>query len=687
VDQRIADGQRIGKGLNGMPACADCGQVHDGVSDPADGEFYCHSCWAQFVIVPEKKGGMMCTICEVHVPAGEGDQLIHIKGKKHLQRLSEQSAPPPPPLTPPLTPTAQACIDDASGPEMTLAQQIAAQEEAEAAVCQSASLAEGLSSDEAAALRRFFVPNAARTAQSPRTTLYARVDSAPPTVELGLLGHGIDAEERSDSTEGELYLNVTDPFCLITVGVQGAGKSHTTNCILEACLLPFAPLCLIRQPMSVMVCHYDQSDANCCEATGLSQPSHQVAAFLETLHSSIPAPCMGRDALLVLCSPSFYHQRKEYYAGVCEVRPLLFKWGRLKAQQLKMLMKLDESSTQLYVSLMLEMLRGYQRRRKVPPYLDFLSELEALCSSQQAGPLRQRIQLLSAFVWEAECNEALRDVGADLAEVMAAGRMIVVDLTDPMMAPADANGVFQVLLETFRFKQVHGAGKLVVFDEAHRYMGLGGEGDALAREITDCARLMRHEGLRLVISTQSPKAMPEELLELVTVLVTHRFQSGDWHAYLSKKVPLPEGSFETIRSLAPGQALVYSPRPCLGQSAAFPYGAEVFAIQVRSRLTADRGASRTNQLRPRMAGAADVTAHGASPSAADERPLLLIKQRVRIGGLTVRTELNGRCGIVVSADAEAGRYGVTLDDRGPVVSVSVRAERLIRIAKGAEQER
>ena len=186
----------------------------------------------------------------------------------------------------------------------------------------------------------------------------------------------------------------------------------------------------------------------------------------------------GQRRVARALSPSFYHQRKEYYAGVCEVRPLLFKWGRLKAQQLKMLMKLDESSTQLYVSLMLEMLRGYQRRRKVPPYLDFLSELEALCSSQQPGPLRQRIQLLSAFVWEAECNEALHDVGADLAEVMAAGRMIVVDLTDPMMAPADANGVFQVLLETFRFKQVHGAGKLVVFDEAHRYMGLGGEGDA-----------------------------------------------------------------------------------------------------------------------------------------------------------------------------------------------------------------
>lgn len=93
-----------------------------------------------------------------------------------------------------------------------------------------------------------------------------------------------------------------------------------------------------------------------------------MAGLLELAGSAVSAPCLGHDSLLVLCSPSFYLQRKEYYAGVCVVKPLLFRWGRLKAQQLKMLMKLDESSTQLYVALMLEMLRGYQRARKVPPY-------------------------------------------------------------------------------------------------------------------------------------------------------------------------------------------------------------------------------------------------------------------------------------------------------------------------------
>lgn len=115
--------------------------------------------------------------------------------------------------------------------------------------------------------------------------------------------------------------------------------------------------------------------------------------------------------------------------------------------------------------------------------------------------------------------------------------------------------------------------------------------------VTD-AQLLQLAGLRVVISTQSPKAMPEELLELTSVLIAHRFQSVDWHAYLAKKVPLPEGSFEAIRQLAPGEALVYSARPCLAAApgAAPATAGEVLRVQVRRRLTADRGASRVNRL-------------------------------------------------------------------------------------------
>mmetsp|Transcript_16575 Transcript_16575/g.54373 ORF Transcript_16575/g.54373 Transcript_16575/m.54373 type:complete len:125 (+) Transcript_16575:1466-1840(+) len=93
--------------------------------------------------------------------------------------------------------------------------------------------------------------------------------------------------------------------------------------------------------------------------------------------------------------------------------------------------------------------------------------------------------------------------------------------------------------------------------------------------------------------------MPEELLELTTILISHRFQSGDWHAYLAKKVPLPDGSFDIIRALDPGEALVYSARPSIpprdSQEMQPGTSAEVFRVQIRKRLTADRGASRVNR--------------------------------------------------------------------------------------------
>jgi hypothetical protein len=554
---------------------------------------------------------------------------------------------------PPHPPRQAALEEDIRGPERTLREQNEADDCAHDELAQGAEEVEHSccpdSAEDSALEKRvasYFMPprcaggtGTAATGQR-RATLYTAPSGAPPGMELGLLGH-VNTQHHADApppaAPEDIFLNVSDPFCFVTVGVQGAGKSHTTNCVLEACLLPYPHVSQVRQPMAALVCHYDQSETNCCEATGLAEPSKAMEEFLRGHESGgdsceegtdncddeggaqpsrpPPAPYLATccadfedDKLVVLCSPSNFHNRRKFYEGTCTVRPLLFRWSRLNASQIKMLMRLDDSSTQLYVAAMLDKLRGYQRRGKLPDFEGFVDEFKQACSGTQSAPLEQRFRLLSSMVYESKENQQLREERhlpsnveeCDLADVMKAGRMVVADLTDPMMAPAEANGVFQVLLATFRNKQVGGAGKLVAFDEAHRYMGLNGESDALAREITDCARLMRHEGLRLLISTQSPKAMPEELLELTTVLVAHRFQSGDWHAYLSKKVPLPEGSFEEIRALAPGEALVYSARPCLGPAAGGGGGGgddaeDAMRVQVRKRLTADRGASRMNR--------------------------------------------------------------------------------------------
>mmetsp|Transcript_51359 Transcript_51359/g.65755 ORF Transcript_51359/g.65755 Transcript_51359/m.65755 type:complete len:132 (-) Transcript_51359:168-563(-) len=122
--------------------------------------------------------------------------------------------------------------------------------------------------------------------------------------------------------------------------------------------------------------------------------------------------------------------------------------------------------------------------------------------------------------------------------------------------------------------------------------------DGLSEAIVNVARLMRHDGIRLAISTQSPKTLAPELLELLTVAVLHRFHSRDWLSYLETKLPLKgEAAWETLVDLDPGHALVFASRHAVrhGQSEESNMGRNVFVTKVRERLTADRGRSRRNQ--------------------------------------------------------------------------------------------
>jgi hypothetical protein len=58
--------------------------------------------------------------------------------------------------------------------------------------------------------------------------------------------------------------------------------------------------------------------------------------------------------------------------------------------------------------------------------------------------------------------------------------------------------------------------------------------------------------MRLVVSTQSPRALAPELLELVTVALLHRFHCPDWFSYLSRKLPLDKEVWNNIIDLEPG---------------------------------------------------------------------------------------------------------------------------------------
>ena len=75
-------------------------------------------------------------------------------------------------------------------------------------------------------------------------------------------------DENEDEDEDEIYLNTHEPFCMVTVGVQGAGKSHTTAAALEGCLIQhdiLSDVIKLRKPMTALVLHYNSNPTTNCE--------------------------------------------------------------------------------------------------------------------------------------------------------------------------------------------------------------------------------------------------------------------------------------------------------------------------------------------------------------------------------------------------------------------------------------
>ncbi|KAJ8603507.1 hypothetical protein CTAYLR_005122 [Chrysophaeum taylorii] len=398
--------------------------------------------------------------------------------------------------------------------------------------------------------------------------------------DAGYLGRLIESVPDDDK---HVFLNTSEPFCLVVTGVQGAGKSHTMMCVLENCLLRCElpeerPVVRLAREMTGLVVRYDTCETSVCEATALRESA------------ILPSGCK----VVVLVSPSFYSQRRKFYEGMgAEVFPLLFRWASLDARQLKILMRISESDAQqeqqqLYVSAMLDKLRGYQRRAKIPDFEGFLEEIESEFEGRN-GPLKQQIALLESIVAESEINQDLRDKQRDLSRVVEAGALVVADLADPVLSALEANAIFRVLFSQFRALRLP-FGKVVAFDEAHKY--LDGKTSGLAADILDAVRLMRHEGIRVLVSTQSPFAVPGELLELVSVAVVHRAHSNDSFEYLAAKLPMPDDGFERARQMRDGEALVFATR---NHIQGFEHEA-VFKVRTRPRLTLDYGASRQNSL-------------------------------------------------------------------------------------------
>jgi hypothetical protein len=172
------------------------------------------------------------------------------------------------------------------------------------------------------------------------------------------------------------------------------------------------------------------------------------------------------------------------------------------------------------------------------------------------------------------------------------GAVVIADLTDPMLPAESANSIFQILLQQFCSVPRN---KLAVFDEAHKYLtpptasssNSTSTNKGLVSEMVSTFRQNRHRGIRMLVSTQNPAVLSDEMLDLVTVAVVHKFHSRDWYNCLQRKLNMNTQLYDTASKLTTGQALVYASRSKLQQSQHETW----HCVQIRARLTCDSGGS------------------------------------------------------------------------------------------------
>lgn len=399
--------------------------------------------------------------------------------------------------------------------------------------------------------------------QQTRTAEYdIMLGTTARTPQYGLLG-------EVSGRKVALDLNQTHTISLF--GVQGGGKSYTLGLVAEMASLTIPGINVLPEPLATVIFHYSPTMDYKPEFTSMAG-ANSVQDQINQLRDTYGAePLALEDVVLLVPADKLDERRAEYPDMV--VLPLRFSAAELKASHWKFLMGAVGNQATYIRQLMrvmrtmrdnitLEGLRAGIDTLSVP---DHLKELA-----------RMRLDLASDYI----------DDNSSLTGVVQPGRLIIVDLRDEFIEKDEALGLFVVLLQLFADARVDGRSfnKLVVFDEAHKYI----DSPDLVSGLVEVVREMRHKGVSIMVASQDPPSVPVSLIELSTQIILHKFNSPAWLKHIQKaNAALANLTPERMATLKAGEAYVWSSK---ATDDSFSKGA--VKVRCRPRVTQHGGATR-----------------------------------------------------------------------------------------------
>ena len=368
-----------------------------------------------------------------------------------------------------------------------------------------------------------------------------------------------------------LDLNQTHTIGLF--GVQGAGKSYTLGTIIEMACTAIPNINILPSPLATVVFHYSPTSDYKPEFTSMMSPNSEADQLTVLRDRYNAAPSALKD-IVILVPKSKVEERKVEYPAI-EVLPITFASSELKAHHWKFLMGAVGSQSMYLRQINLIMRR---KPREELTLTDLLQSVENSSLSDHLKDLaRTRLEFASEYI----------DDNHKLVDVIRPGRLIIVDLRDEYIEKDEALGLFVVMLQIFSEAtyQAEAFNKLVVFDEAHKYI----ESPDLIAGLVEVVREMRHKGTSIMVASQDPPSVPTSLIELSSQIILHRFNSPAWLKHIQKaNAALNNLNAQQMSQLGPGEAYVWSSK---STDDSFTQGA--LKIRCRPRVTQHGGNTKT----------------------------------------------------------------------------------------------
>ncbi len=367
-----------------------------------------------------------------------------------------------------------------------------------------------------------------------------------------------------------LDLNHTHTISLF--GVQGGGKSYTLGTVIEMASMPLENINVLPSPLATVIFHYSPTQDYAPEFTSMIN-TNSVDEEISVLRERYKANPEALKDVLILTPANKVDERRAEYPNI-EVRSIAFSASELKAAHWKFLMGAIGSQS-MYMRQINLIMRGLRDNLT----LDALrTGIENSGLSDHLKELAQtRLLFASEYIDDNQC----------LQELIRPGRLIIVDLRDEYIEKDEALGLFVVMLQIFSEATYQGNAfnKLVVFDEAHKYI----KNADLVSGLVEVVREMRHKGTSIMVASQDPPSVPVSLIELSSQIIMHKFNSPAWLKHIQKaNAALGELNADKMSHLGTGEAYVWSSK---ASADTFTRGA--VKIKCRPRVSQHGGSTKT----------------------------------------------------------------------------------------------